>query len=68
MQAFGVAAERQLVGRADGAVELDRVLMDEARAAADLGLGAGDGAGAQRRGAVEAERREQARTRALLPP
>src|SRR3954467_9041755 len=39
-QALGVAAERQFIGRADGAVELDRVLMHETRAAADLGLGA----------------------------
>src|SRR3954453_16061595 len=59
-QALGVAAERQLIGRADGPVELDRLLMHGTRTAADLGFGAGDRPGAQRRRAVEAERGEQA--------
>src|SRR5262245_21340087 len=57
-EALGVAAERQFAGGADGAVELDRLLVHEARAAPDLGFGAVDGARAHIRRPVEAQGRE----------
>jgi hypothetical protein len=65
-EALGVGAEGELVGGADGAVQLDRLLVDEAGAAADLRLGAGDGAGLGLRRTVEAERGEQARRPCLF--
>src|SRR6185437_10908509 len=61
-QAFDIAADRQLVRRADRAVKLDRLLAHGARRAPDFCLGAGAGTRTPLGRAIEAERREEARS------
>ena len=64
-QPLEVGADVELLGDAHGAVKLDRLFGDEARAFADLGLGAGRGAAARDRFGVDHQRGAQ-RHRARL--